>query len=76
MMSGSFREYNWRDILRLVMQDAGLKTEEAQRTRGETWIIGGNFTPPTNEIDSCIRVQVYDKTFSDRIREHAGRNGE
>lgn len=75
MMSGSFREYNWRDILRLIMADAGLKTEEAQRVRGEAWIMG-NLTPPPHETDTCVRVQVYDKSFSDRIRQHAGRDGE
>lgn len=51
------------------MQDAGLKTGEDQRVRGETWIMG-NLTPPKYDSDTCIRVQVYDKSFSDRIKEH------
>jgi hypothetical protein len=70
MMSGNFREYNWRDILRLVMQDAGLQTEDEQRKRGQTWIIGAGFQPPTHDTDTCIRVQVYDKPFSERVKEH------
>ena len=71
MMGGTFREYNWRDILRLVMADAGLKTDQDQRTRGETWIVGGSLQPPAHEADTCIRVQVYDKPFGQRIIEHA-----
>jgi hypothetical protein len=72
MMAGSFREYNWDDILRLVMADSGLKTEQEQRTRGETWIVGGSLRPPEHPKDTCIRVQVYDKPFGERITEHAG----
>ena len=70
MMSGSFREYNWRDILSLVMKDAGLATEEEQRTRGETWIVGGSLKPPVHEADTCMRVQVYEKPYGERLREH------
>jgi hypothetical protein len=70
MMTGKFKEYNWRDILRLVMADAGLKSEEDQRTLGETWIIG-KFTPPEHEGDTCIRVNVYEEPFETRIKKHA-----
>lgn len=70
-MAGNFREYNWRDIMRLVYADAGLKTEEEQRTRGEI-AYARILTPPQNEIDTCLRVAVYDKPFSERIKEHAG----
>lgn len=70
MMSGNFREYNWRDILRLVMEDAGLKTEQDRTSRGESWIYS-NIQPPTHDTDTCIRVQVYDKPFGERIKEHA-----
>jgi hypothetical protein len=52
-MSGSCREYNWSDILKLIMKDAGLEDEVAQRTRGQAWYAGG-FTPPTHEKDTCV----------------------
>ena len=71
MMSGKFREYNWRDITRLIFADAGLTTDEEQRTKGEMWCVAG-FQPPTHKKDTCIRVQIYDKPFSERIEEHAG----
>lgn len=71
MMAGRFREYNWRDIQRLIYADAGLMTDEEQRTRGELWYVGG-FSQPEHERDTCVRVQVHDKTFSERIEEHAG----
>jgi hypothetical protein len=70
-MSGNFREYNWSDILKLIMKDAGLEDEVDQRTRGQVWHVG-SFSPPTHEKDTCIRVQVYDKPYSERIQEHAG----
>jgi hypothetical protein len=71
MMSGKFREYNWLDIMRLLMEDAGLKTDAEQRTRGDVRIMG-NIQPPSHEKDTCIRVHVYDKPFGERITEHAG----
>jgi 7-keto-8-aminopelargonate synthetase-like enzyme len=70
-MSGNFREYNWSDILKLILKDAGLEDEASQRTRGQVWYVG-SFAPPTHEKDTCIRVQVYDKPYSERIQEHAG----
>ena len=70
-MTGKFREYNWRDIMRLIYEDAGLVTKEEQRTRGEMWYVG-NFTAPEHERDTCIRLSVHDKPFSVRIEEHAG----
>ncbi len=71
MMSGKFREYNWNDIKRLILADAGLLTEEDQRTKGEIWYTG-NFNEPGHLTDTCIGVQVYDKPFGERIKEHAG----
>jgi len=71
MMAGKFREYNWRDIQRLIFEDAGLKTEVEMRTRGEMWHVGG-FVSPAHERDTCIRVQVFDKPFAERIEDHAG----
>jgi hypothetical protein len=71
MMAGKFREYNWRDIQRLIYADAGLTTEEEQRTRGQMWYCGG-FAAPEHERDTCIKVNVYEKPFSVRIEEHAG----
>lgn len=48
MMSGNFREYNWRDILRLVMQDAGLKTHVQDNWRHgvtvtEVYLVGDDY---------------------------------
>jgi len=71
MMAGQFKEYNWRDIQRLIYADVGLKTDEEQRTRGELWHIDG-FAPPEHERDTCVRVQTYDKPYSERIEDHAG----
>lgn len=71
MMSGQLREYNWRDIRRLIYADAGLETGKEQRTRGELWYVGG-FAPPNNERDTCVRVHAYDKPFPERMEEHAG----
>ena len=73
MMAGKFREYNWRDIQRLIFADAGLTTEVDQRTKGEMWFIGG-FQSPEHDRDTCIRVSVYDEPFSKRIEDHAGEN--
>ena len=70
-MSGTFREYNWRDIMRLIYADVGLATTEAQRSHGEMWDVG-IFTSPQHERDTCIRVSVHDKPYSVRLNEHAG----
>lgn len=69
MMLGQFREYNWKDIQKLIYADAGLVTDEDRRTRGELWCVGG-FRPPEHEHDTCIRLQTYDLPFSQRIKEH------
>lgn len=71
MMSGALREYNWRDIERLIFADAGLTTDEQSRTRGEFWCVGG-FNHPEFELNTCVRVHVYDKPFSERIIDHSG----
>lgn len=71
MMTGKVREYNWRDITRLIFADCGLTTDEQARTRGELWFVG-NFREPEHQKDTCIRITIYDKTFSERIEEHAG----
>lgn len=70
-MKGKFREYNWRDIRRLIFADAGLDTEEKQRTLGEMWYTGG-FHEPEHETNTCVRLNVYDKPFGERLEEHAG----
>ena len=69
MMEGKFREYNWNDILTLILNDAGLKGEEDQRQRGETWYVG-SFDPPEHAADTCIRIKIYDKPYGVRIQEH------
>jgi hypothetical protein len=69
MMQGKFIEYNWDDIQRLILKDAGLETEEEQRTRGSLWVLGGLKTPEHSK-DTCVRVQVYNKPYSERLREH------
>lgn len=69
-MQGEFKEYNWRDIERLIYADAGLTEEADCRTKGELWFVGG-FNPPVHERDTCVRVNVYNKTFSERIEDHA-----
>ena len=71
MMGGQFREYNWRDITRLIHKDMGLDTDALQRTHGEMWCVGG-FTPPVHEKDTCIRLMKYDKEFDKRLEEHVG----
>ena len=72
MMAGKFKEYNWRDIQRLIFADVGLNAEAERRCRGEMWHVGG-FVAPEHECDTCIRVQVFDKPFSERIEDHAGK---
>ena len=72
MMDGRFKEYNWRDIQRLIYKDSGLNTNEQQRAYGEFWNVGG-FQPPENEQGTCVRVNVYAKPFGERIKDHAGR---
>ena len=71
MMAGKFREYNWNDIVKLIFEDVGLLDEPSQRTRGELWHVGG-FNPPEQNKDTCVRVQVYDKPFDERFKDHAG----
>lgn len=75
MMTGKFRQYNWRDIQRLIFIDAGLKTEEHQRAMGEMWFEGG-FKPPEHELNTCVKVNVFDKDFSTRTEEHCGRDND
>lgn len=70
MMAGKFREYNWADIQTLIYLDMGLDTPEKQRTHGQMWYVG-SFSPPEHEKDTCIRVNVYDKSYSDRIKDHS-----
>ena len=72
MMDGRFKEYNWRDIQRLIFKDAGLETDEQIRTHGDFRYVAG-FHQPENEQETCVRVNVYDKPFGERIKDHAGR---
>ena len=69
MMAGKFKEYNWEDIKRLIYNDVGLKTEPEQRMRGEMWYIGG-FSEPEHARNTCVRLQVYDKPYGERLKEH------
>lgn len=71
MMNGKFVELNWRDVIRILKEYAGAKTEPDQRAKAEVWLVG-DLTPPKHDTDTCIRIQVYDKPFSERIKEHAG----
>jgi hypothetical protein len=71
MMSGKMREYNWRDIKRLIFADAGVKSDEDARMLGDMWYVGG-FREPDHERDTCIRLIVYDKPYGERLEEHAG----
>ena len=68
-MSGKFTQYSWADIEKLIYQDMGLRAESEQRTKGEIWFVG-NFSPPESPDDFILRVQVFDKTYSDRLKEH------
>ena len=70
MMAGKFKEYNWSDIIKLIHADAGLVSESDRLSRGQVWCVGG-FAPPEKQLDTCIRVQAYDKPYSERIQEHA-----
>jgi hypothetical protein len=72
MMTGKFVEYNWKDVEQLIMRDAGLVSEEDQRQRAQVWFVG-EFSPPAQPQDTCVRVFVYDKPFDERFEEHAGR---
>ena len=71
MMAGKFREYTWRDILQLIQADAGLKTDQDQRSLGEVWYCRG-FAPPEQDKETIVRVNIYDKPFGERLKEHSG----
>lgn len=71
MMSGKFKEYNWKDIQQLIYKDSGLISEEDQRTRGQIWY-KGQFTEPEHILDTCVELMIYDKPYSERIQEHSG----
>jgi hypothetical protein len=47
-----------------------LDSEVEQRTKGELWYTG-SFNPPEHENDTIVRVQIYNKPFSERIEDHA-----
>ena len=70
MMTGRFVEYNWQDIQRLVYGNTGLHSNDEQKDRGEMFYCG-KFNEPEHTLDTCIRVNVYDKNFNERIEEHA-----
>jgi len=71
MMAGRFKEYNWEDIQQLIYKDIGLDTDQDRRGFGQMWYVGG-FQPPEHEKDTCVRVNRYDKTYSERLEDHAG----
>lgn len=67
-MEGRFKEYNWRDIQRLLYQDCGLEGD-AVLEKGDLWYVGG-FDPPNCDRDTIIRIKIYDKDHRTRLREH------
>lgn len=69
MMTGKTREYNWRDIVRLIQADCGLENDRAARCLGETWFVGG-FAPPENDTNTIVRQVVYDKPYGERLKDH------
>ena len=69
MMQGKMREYNWRDIMRLIHADAGMKNPVDVRTLRETWYVGG-FQAPKIETHTIVRVTVCDKPWEQRTKEH------
>jgi len=73
MMAGKFKEYNWSDIQQLIYKDSGLDTEELQRTKGEMWYVGG-FASPEHVSKTCVRVELYDKSFNERMKDHNHEN--
>jgi len=75
MMAGKFRQYNWRDIQRLLFVNAGLTTDEEQRTRGEI-LLQRDFTEPKCHLDTCLHVRVYDEPYMERMKKHTERNDE
>lgn len=69
MMTGKIRHYNWNDILRLIWADAGLHSDEEARALGELWYVG-KFVEPSNIRDTVIKVEVFDKPYAERLRQH------
>lgn len=69
MMQSKTREYNWRDIMRLIQADCGLNTEQVARVLSEAWFVGG-FKAPEIETQTIVRVMVYDKPYTERMKEH------
>ena len=74
MMEGKFREYSVKDIERLIYRDAGLESELDQRQKGEIWYCG-NFEPPKNTDEVCMRVKVYALPFQERLENHVAQKG-
>ena len=70
MMAGTFKEYNWDDIIKLIYADAGLKTDAERRSLGSLYLMGG-LTPPHHK-DTCVQVYVYSKPLNERVKEHIG----
>ncbi len=64
---GMTREYNWEDILCLILKDMGLDPKD--RKYHEIWYTGG-FGPPKHVKDQCIRVTKYEKDYKDRLEEN------
>ncbi len=61
------REYNWEDIICLIMKDMELNPRD--RNHHELWYCH-NFLPPMNSKDTCIKITKYKKIWEERLKEN------
>ena len=65
---GQTREYNWEDILCLILVDMDL--EPTDRQHHDLWYYHG-FMPPKEPKDKCIVVTKYASDYRARLEENA-----
>lgn len=64
---GTTREYNWEDILCLILKDMGLDPNDRQYH--DMWYHGG-FVEPRHRKDKCITITKYEKDYKERLEEN------
>ncbi len=64
---GTTREYNWEDIVCLILRDMGLDPQDRQHHA--MWYVGG-FMPPEHMKTECVRVTKYKQSVDARLNEN------
>lgn len=72
-MKGEFREYNWNDIMRLILEDAGVENKDQQEQLCDMrFRCVAGFNVPSEYRETIVELRVYDKPKMARLEEHLG----